>query len=122
MNFCSSIAVEILTVIEAIRVAWVREWHHIWLETDSTIVIHYLNSPSSIIPWYLHVDWSNCLWQIKHMHVFVSHIFREGNSVADALANFGADRDAYYRWYNVPSCVASAYIHDLSASTSNRFG
>ncbi|KAM1096101.1 hypothetical protein ACFX2J_013609 [Malus domestica] len=61
-NFCSSIAAEVLAVITAIRVAYVREWHHIWLETDSTMVIHYLNSPSYIVQWYLCVDWSNCLW------------------------------------------------------------
>ncbi|KAM5554460.1 hypothetical protein ABKV19_022706, partial [Rosa sericea] len=54
----SAIDAEILAVIEALRVAWARSWTHIWLETDSTLVVHYFNSPN-LIPWRFKVEWLN---------------------------------------------------------------
>lgn len=59
---------------------------------------------------YMRVDWNNCLWCVRHMRVFVSHMFHNDNCVAYALANFGANHAAYCPWSNVPSCVASAFI------------
>lgn len=41
VNVPSAIDVEVLAVIEAVRVAWIRRWTHIWLETDSMLVVHY---------------------------------------------------------------------------------
>jgi ribonuclease HI len=56
----SAIEAEVLAIIEAVRVAWVKRWTHVWLETDSAIVIKYFNSPN-LIPWRLRVNWLNCL-------------------------------------------------------------
>lgn len=44
----SAIDAEILAIMEAIRVALVKRWTHVWIETDSTLVIKYFNSPSLI--------------------------------------------------------------------------
>ncbi|PRQ22702.1 putative ribonuclease H-like domain-containing protein [Rosa chinensis] len=73
--FVSSIDAEILAVIEAIEIAWVRNWHHLWLETDSTYVVHILSSFSMKVPWYLGVAWANCLWRVRRMNLKYSHIF-----------------------------------------------
>lgn len=50
--FASSIAAEILAVIEAIRIAWVRDWNNVWLETDSALVVHLLNLTTMVVPWF----------------------------------------------------------------------
>ena len=33
-----------------------------------------------------------------------THIYREGNQVADILACFGAESYTYYRWSTIPFC------------------
>jgi ribonuclease HI len=119
--FASSIAAEILAVIEAIRIAWVRDWHNVWLETDSAFVVHVLNSTTMVVPWSLQVEWENCLWQISQMSFFVSHIYREGNRIADVLANHGAENDAYYWWPTVPSIAQAFHAHDQTMMASYRF-
>lgn len=49
IEFASSVAAEILAFIEANRVAWVQDWKHIWVETNSFLVLHYLfKAPTSI--------------------------------------------------------------------------
>ncbi|KAB2612197.1 hypothetical protein D8674_041702 [Pyrus ussuriensis x Pyrus communis] len=37
------------------------------------------------------VDWKNCLQRLCQMRFMCTHIYREGNHVADVLASFGAD-------------------------------
>lgn len=92
-----AIDAEILAVIEAIRVAWVWRWTHIWLETDSTLVVHYFYHPH-MVPWRLRIPWANCLYLTRQMHFYVSHVYSEGNSLADKLANFGASTSGSIWW------------------------
>ena len=74
-------------VIKAIEIAWICDWKHIWLKVDSSLVP--IDSPH-MVPWKLQVAWKNCIHRISMMHFRSSYIFREGNQVADALANFGS--------------------------------
>ncbi|CAL8991376.1 unnamed protein product [Prunus brigantina] len=55
------------------------------------------------------------------MHFVCTHIYREGNCVADMLANFGADNHAYYWWDSLPSWAAIAYAKDLVGFPRFRF-
>lgn len=54
VDVLSKIDIDVLAVIEAIRVAWVRHWTHNWLEMDSMLVVTYFNSPH-LVSWRLHV-------------------------------------------------------------------
>lgn len=47
-------------------------------------------------------------------HIVVLHIFREGNQVADAIANHGRQMNSYIWWDFVPSFCFDAYFHNLS--------
>ncbi|KAM5549742.1 hypothetical protein ABKV19_000918 [Rosa sericea] len=93
----SSVDAEIMAVIQAIELAWVREWKHIWLEVDSAMVLNFLRAPH-LVPWRLRVAWDNCLHRISQMQFKSSHIFREGNQVADALANVGLSSSGLVWW------------------------
>ncbi|XP_004297973.1 PREDICTED: putative ribonuclease H protein At1g65750-like [Fragaria vesca subsp. vesca] len=42
----SSVAAEVMAIIVAIELAWVRDWKHIWLEVDSSLVLDYLRPVS----------------------------------------------------------------------------
>ncbi|KAL6209952.1 hypothetical protein ACLB2K_020891 [Fragaria x ananassa] len=88
LDIPSSVAAEVMVVIKAIELASEREWKHIWLEVDSELVLSFLRS-STLVPWQLNVEWRNCLYQISQINFYSSHIFREGNKVADALVNEG---------------------------------
>ncbi|XP_062027735.1 uncharacterized protein LOC133743716 [Rosa rugosa] len=116
----SAIDAEVLAVIEALRIAWVKSWTHIWLETDSMLVVHYFKNPK-LVPWRLWRAWSNCLSFTRMIHFRVSHTFREGNTVADALANHGAFNAGYSWWDDLPSFIAGHYGCDLSSMVYYRF-
>lgn len=68
----SAIDAEVLAVLEALQVAWVHRWTHIWLETDSTLVVLYFKSPH-LVPWRLRIQWKNCLYLSSLMNFRISH-------------------------------------------------
>ncbi|PRQ24992.1 putative RNA-directed DNA polymerase [Rosa chinensis] len=115
-----AIDAEVLAVIEAMRIAWAKSWTHIWLETDSILVVQYFTNPT-LIPWRLRIAWYNCLYLTRMIHFKVSHTFREGNTVADALANHGALNEGYSWWDDVPTFIARPYGRDLSSMINYRF-
>ncbi|KEH20501.1 hypothetical protein MTR_8g479410 [Medicago truncatula] len=69
----------------------------------------------SLIPWKLRNRWNNCLHIVRGMNFLVTHVFREGNCCADALANIGLTLDHLTIWLDLPDCVRGFY-------TQNRLG
>ncbi|KAK9942940.1 hypothetical protein M0R45_008581 [Rubus argutus] len=116
----SAIDAEVLAVIEAIRVALVKRWTHVWLETDSTLVIKYFNSPS-LIPWRLRTVWLNCIHLARRITLHITHIYREGNTVADKLATYGAANEGSIWWMVLPSFLRTLFNTDLESRISYRF-
>ncbi|XP_050217388.1 uncharacterized protein LOC126668220 [Mercurialis annua] len=114
-------AAEIAAAIMAVDIAWKRGWHSLWLECDSTFMVQLFTSKSKNVPWeYLH-DWLSCLHQISKMNFQVSHIYREGNRVADLLAKHGATAASYIWRSSVPNFCNSVIYQDFSRQTSYRF-
>ncbi|KAK3225126.1 hypothetical protein Dsin_004988 [Dipteronia sinensis] len=70
----------------AINYAWNLGWHRIWLESDSSYVVQLLSIRSDQVTWRVRQAWQRCIHQISYMEFQVSHLFREGNQVADALS------------------------------------
>ncbi|KAL8477241.1 hypothetical protein ACS0TY_029509 [Phlomoides rotata] len=83
---------ELATAFCAIELAYDKGWSNIWLESDSTYVVHILKSSSPEIPWRLLARWYQVRWLRPNLHMVVSHIFREGNAVADRLSRKEVDR------------------------------
>lgn len=75
-------------IINAINLAWEHSWRKIWIEAGSSFVVDLLKSNSVQVSWRLHCDWAICLHRLSQMKFVVSHIYREGNHVADRLARF----------------------------------
>lgn len=119
-NMASSVAAEVMAVIKAIELAWVRDWKHVWLEVDSSLVINFLRSPH-LVPWQLRVEWGNCLHRISQMHFRSSHIFREGNQAADALANCGLSSNGLIWWDLPPHFILSHCHRDYMGLPNFRF-
>ncbi|KAL6124174.1 hypothetical protein ACLB2K_076689 [Fragaria x ananassa] len=113
LDIPSSVAAKVMAVIKAIELAWISDWKYVWLEVDSQIVLDLLRSPMSA-PLQLHVLWKNCLYRISMMDFRCSHIYREGNQIANALASFGISSSGMTWWNTPPDFIRSLYDRDKS--------
>lgn len=82
----SAFYAELSGVLKAIELAHTYNWNCLWLECDSALVVNAFKN-QSLIPWKLRNRLENCLRIVSRMNFFVSHVYREGNCCADALAN-----------------------------------
>ncbi|KAK3221988.1 hypothetical protein Dsin_009013 [Dipteronia sinensis] len=112
---------ELLAASLAINYAWNLGWSRIWLESDSSYVVQLLSIRSDQVTWSVRQAWQRCIHQISHMEFQVSHIFREGNQVADALSKhtLGLSFDSW--WSSTPSLCSSLVGNDCMGRESFRF-
>ncbi|XP_057779551.1 uncharacterized protein LOC130998134 [Salvia miltiorrhiza] len=78
---------ELFAIMHAVRIANFRGWHWLWIEADSSYVVQLLHSRSLNVPWRFLPLWKQTLNWLSNFRLQISHIFREGNSVADIMAN-----------------------------------
>ncbi|KAH6758908.1 hypothetical protein C2S51_019143 [Perilla frutescens var. frutescens] len=109
---------EILVVLAALEWAKRLSLDFIWLEADSIYVVSLLSSRSLQVPWVVKARWRAVLDFISHIHFCVSHIYREGNSVADILASHSVPSGF---WYSVIPCISDAVLQDFCSSGYFRF-
>ncbi|KAK3204772.1 hypothetical protein Dsin_018818 [Dipteronia sinensis] len=103
---------ELLAASLAINYAWNLGWHRIWLESDSSYVLQLLSIRSDQVTWRVRQAWQRCIHQISHMEFQVSHIFREGNQVADALSKHALGFSSNSWWSSTPSFCSSLVGND----------
>ncbi|KAL8492587.1 hypothetical protein ACS0TY_023974 [Phlomoides rotata] len=97
-----SFEAELRAAMSGLTIAISRGWHQIHLESDSMYVVSAFTEPHSlIIPWWLRAEWDWVQERIQPIQLRVSHIFREGNSVADFLAGYRAF-DIFIWWDSTP--------------------
>ena len=112
---------ELKAAIFAITSAWEKGWHKLWLESDSTYVVNLIRSRSQVVPWQLRIDWSRCIEMMDSMQVVTTHVFREGNQLADRLANFGRDATQEHWWTPLAPFCSSLIYDDISRIERFRF-
>jgi hypothetical protein len=54
--------------------------------------------------------WHNALFLFRQMNGIVSHIYREGNQVADALTNHDGTLASLACWYDVPLFIIESFV------------
>jgi hypothetical protein len=102
---------ELIGIMQAIELAHHHIWWNLWLETDSMMATLAYKSPS-LIPWQLRIRWSNCMVLLKDMNFIMSHVYREGTSLADKLASMAFDSIGF-TWFNsIPNPVLEIYNHN----------
>jgi len=79
---------ELCAFMRAIEIANLKNWNNIWIETDSFLVA-LASKSSKRIPWSLRNRWNNVMAVVKDLNCMATHIYREGNQVADLLTNHG---------------------------------
>ena len=113
---------ELVAAIHAINYAWDRGWKHLWLETDSTYLVYLFKRKSKVVPWRWRPAWECALDRTLSMIFHVSHIYREGNKVADSLAA-RAPSISSSTWWNTPPAFVSPLVNDDIIGRPNfRFG
>jgi hypothetical protein len=73
-------------------------WCNYCYRGDSKLVTLAFKSQLAI-PWKFRNRWNNCLLLVRNMYSVVSHIYREGNHVADKLTNLGLGI-TYSLWFD----------------------
>ncbi|XP_058776587.1 pentatricopeptide repeat-containing protein At1g63070, mitochondrial-like [Vicia villosa] len=121
LDGANSLTAELYGAILAIEFAFARNWNNIWLETDSTAVVKAFNSPHKV-PWQVRNRWLNCINIVTHWNFLVSHIFREGNSCADALANHGLTLPDYTFFSSISSFLRADFVKNRLGMSFFRIG
>ncbi|KAI0511114.1 hypothetical protein KFK09_011737 [Dendrobium nobile] len=70
---------------------------NIWIEVDALLLIQYISGNSSYNPTNFYKIREIKL-ALSGMNYSISHILREGNAVADALAKLGCNLDCFYHF------------------------
>ena len=92
----------------------------LWIECDSSYVVKLLQSNNPNVPWYFHKEWQTCLNKLNSMQVYISHIFREGNAVADKLSLIGLSLTQIRWWSNHPSDCNDLIMRDILGKENYR--
>jgi len=90
--------------MKAIELANQFHWNNLWLESDSALVINAIKN-NALVPWSLRNRWDNCIQTTRSMNFLATHVYREGNTCADALANAGLSLNHLMIWMQVPDCI-----------------
>ncbi|KAK9278809.1 hypothetical protein L1049_028388 [Liquidambar formosana] len=117
----SSFFAELHAALTGICIAWDKGWNQLWLECDSSSVVQCLHNPTFRPPWPLKIKWQNCMHYLKHMQFHCTHIFKEGNYVADLCANLGLSVENFRWWWTAPSEFQPAICHDIFSLPRYRF-
>ena len=80
-----ALEVEILGFIIAIEFAYKFKWKNLWVETDSSYIVALFKDNTISMPWKLLNGWLRAIRYAHELNTHVSHIFREGNEVAERL-------------------------------------
>jgi ribonuclease HI len=89
LQITTSYVAELSGAMRAVEIAFQKNWRQLWIESDYVLVVSAFNNPTRQVAWQLRNRWKNVMFMISQMHCMVTHIYREGNQVADTLANHG---------------------------------
>ncbi|GAU31405.1 hypothetical protein TSUD_370540 [Trifolium subterraneum] len=120
LGVATSFFAELCGAMRAIEIAYHNHWQNIWVETDSTLVITAFQKQNHIVPWSLRNRWKNTLYMARTLNLILTHIFREGNQVADILANHGLNLDSLMYWHTPPLFIIDSLAMNKSGFRSFR--
>ncbi|KAL2466229.1 RNase H domain-containing protein [Abeliophyllum distichum] len=93
---CTILEAELRAILDGIILAQRLGLSVLWVESDSTLAIHCITKGGG--PWHIQAT----IRHIRHLLALdrdtITHIYREGNQVADLLASEGWDRRCYHEY------------------------
>jgi ribonuclease HI len=110
LGVTNAFVAELCGAMRVIEIAFQNHWHHLWIESDSLSVVSAFNHPEKQVAWSISNRWRNTIFMVKQMTVIVTHIYREGNQVADLFANHGLSIASIVFWFNLPSFSSDCFV------------
>jgi ribonuclease HI len=107
LGISSSFVAELCGAMRAIEIAYNKNWRYLWIESDLSSVVSAFRNPDNLVVWWLRNRWKNVLFMVSQMNCIITRIYREGNQVADQLANYGLSLSSFVFWNDPP-----LFIHD----------
>ncbi|KAL8472978.1 hypothetical protein ACS0TY_029984 [Phlomoides rotata] len=102
-----AIEAELATFLYAIELTYDKGWTNIWLESDSTYVVHILKLSNPEVPWRLLGRWHHVHRLRTDLNMVVSHIYMEGNAMAHRLTR----EEVYsFRWWSEPAIFLIPFL------------
>jgi len=111
---------ELCGLMRAAEIANQMKWSNIWFESNSALVVLATKKPDKV-PWEIRKRWNNAMAMIRSMNCIDTHIYREGNQVADALANQALSLNSYTVWHDAPLFIGEHYVKNKLGWPSYRF-
>ena len=106
----SSLEAEFCAFMLAIEKAKEMSIPCLWMETNSVIVVNAFYKDSDI-PWKMRSKWHNCLIFCRQIGCNCTHVIREGNRAADALAKNGQGLSMFSsQWWTSPPPFISSFL------------
>ena len=110
---CTALEAEMVGVIMAVKIATHKGWPLVWLECDSKLVINSILKGTNSLSWRWQTQWQAVISFFLDPNHVASHIFREGNALADGLANLGVKSD-FIEFSNViPQSLYPIFLRDF---------
>lgn len=109
---------ELTGLMLAMEYAARHNWSRLWLESDSSGAVHAFKNHSAI-PMRFRNRWHNCM-QLG-LFVICSHIYREGNGCADAMASLGHELTDTTWFHIMPVSLSIDFSRDRNGLPNFRF-
>ncbi|KAK6115002.1 hypothetical protein DH2020_007271 [Rehmannia glutinosa] len=111
IDVASNVQAELRAILLGLELCQSLHLENIWIETDSLTSIQLLANPPPF-SWVFQDVVLRIQWLMSQLRVKISHIYREGNAVADFLANMAIDKclDSIFDNVSFPkqaACLAS---------------
>ncbi|KAJ0027563.1 hypothetical protein Pint_36456 [Pistacia integerrima] len=103
---------ELMGVFMAVHIAHANNWRRLWIGSDSSIVVQAIQRTKLDPPEALEPVWKNIQRKMDSMNIRCSHIYREGNRMADKLANLGLKYPSLHMWGIPPEEIQELLKHD----------
>ncbi|GMN68018.1 hypothetical protein TIFTF001_037072 [Ficus carica] len=103
---------ELWGVIIVVEYAIKFHWTHLWFEYDATYVVDLLQNKSINIPWKFLTRWVRAMNYLQENTYYVTHVFREGNHMADKLASHATHLEEENWWFACRNFISLAVNKD----------
>ncbi|KAK1304141.1 hypothetical protein QJS10_CPB11g01049 [Acorus calamus] len=114
----TSLAAELVATKRGLELGLENGWSHVWIEGDAMIVVDFfmdrMRFKSEEVAGHVK-DIGLLMPQLKHC--MISHIYREGNRVADELANMGLKLTKPQIWRDVPPHEVIKFVDEDAEGT-----
>ncbi|XP_019234932.1 PREDICTED: uncharacterized protein LOC109215344 [Nicotiana attenuata] len=81
---------EAVAIVDALRFCRLHQYSHVWIQIDSMLMKKIIDGTWKT-PWCIADQVEEIMQLLEGCNYIVSHIFREGNKLADQLANYALD-------------------------------